>query len=575
MFTLDTCVAKATPSTLSDGITGQAVNLNVVPEDIHHLIMTEVAGTSPTDVLNVAHSSVTLRDAALPFIYRNVTLTRGLKKSEELKRYQALVENFRGDEQGHIAKHVRSITVTNDVPSDDLIMMLNKVAQHGDLESLNWETSAHMSRAVYDMIHATWPQLELRVVTLDRQNAKNILHRQMDMKLLSSPLLTELTYVVYTQGYRPDKPCRSHWPRISQALAVGGNVRSLRLQNRQDFDGYHEARIVPDSEPERLPRLDLASGLRMPRLEELTIEVSRIFGDSTYLWDDDCCRMFLDSIDCSRLRKLDFGIDNPTNFFKSFAGLCPKLKTLSFGMLGRNDIDLSARIFIESLDTLEHLDVSHPQHSIDDLWPAIEKHRDSLKTLILGPTFGHYYHSKYMGLSLLETIASTFPNLERLGWQAECDTNASFSHLIVHICADCTSQIDARHLEVLSSMKLTKLDLYLHIPGKATDYCDQLMGGMMGAATTPPLDEKRSVAAAVEIAEAVSGSQKDGLQWLTLHISRMTYGDRADPWEVFTRLQIRQNSYSNRVRRHKWDVRGKMDWYALPSLEENLLLEEE
>jgi hypothetical protein len=138
MFTLDTCVAKATPSALSDGITGQAVNLNVVPEDIHHLIMTEVAGTSPTDVLNVAHSSVTLRDAALPFIYRNVTLTRGLKKSEEQKRYQALVENFRGDEQGHIAKHVRTITVTNDVPSDDLIMMLNKVAQHGDLQSLKY-----------------------------------------------------------------------------------------------------------------------------------------------------------------------------------------------------------------------------------------------------------------------------------------------------------------------------------------------------------------------------------------------------------------------------------------------------
>ncbi|KAH6858789.1 hypothetical protein AA0118_g11887 [Alternaria tenuissima] len=558
MFTLDTCVAKATPSALSDGITGQAVNLNVVPEDIHHLIMTEVAGTSPTDVLNVAHSSVTLRDAALPFIYRNVTLTRGLKKSEEQKRYQALVENFRGDEQGHVAKHVRTITITNDVPSDDLIMMLNKVAQHGDLQSLNWETSAHMSRAVYDMIHATWPQLELSVVTLDRQNAKNILHRQMDMRLLSSPLLTQLTYVVYTQGYRPDKPCRSDWPRLSQALAGGGNVRSLRLQNRQYFDGYHEAKIVPDTELEKLPRLDLASGLRLPRLEELTIEVLRIFGDSTYLWDDDYCRTFLDSIDCSRLRKLDFGIDNPTNFFKNFAGLCPKLKTLSFGMLGRGGNDLSARMFIGSLDALEHLDVSHAQHSIDDLWPAIEKHRNSLKTLILGPTFGHYYYSKYMRLSLLETIASTFPNLERLGWQAECDTN-----------------IDAKHLEVLSSMKLTKLDLYLHIPGKATDYCDQLTSGTMGAATTPPLDEKRSVAAAVEIAEAISGSQKDALQWLTLHISRMTYGDRADPWEVFTRLQVRQNSYSNRVRGHKWDVRGKMDWYALPSLEEDLLLEEE
>jgi hypothetical protein len=143
MFTPGTCIATATPSALSGGITGQAVNLNVIPGDIHHLIITEVAGISPTDVLNVAHSSVTLRDAALPFIYRNVTLTRGLEKSEEQKRYQTLVESFREDEHGHIAKHVRSITVTNDVPSDDLIMMLNKVAQHGDLQSLKYVTQTN------------------------------------------------------------------------------------------------------------------------------------------------------------------------------------------------------------------------------------------------------------------------------------------------------------------------------------------------------------------------------------------------------------------------------------------------
>ena len=109
--------------------------------------------------------------------------------------------------------------------------------------------------------------------------------------------------------------------------------------------------------------------------------------------------MFLESIDFSRLRKLDFGIDNPTNFFKNFAGLFPKLKTLSFGLLGREGTQQPARMFLESLDALEHLDVSHSQYCIDDLWPAIEKHRNSLKTLILGPTFGHYNGFKYMALS--------------------------------------------------------------------------------------------------------------------------------------------------------------------------------
>jgi hypothetical protein len=97
----------------------------------------------------------------------------------------------------------------------------------------------------------------------------------------------------------------------------------------------------------------------------------------------------------------------------------------------------------------------------------------------------------------------------------------------------------------------------------------------MGAAETPPLDEKRSVAAAVNIAKVISGSRQDALQWLTLHLSRMTYGDRADRCEVFSRLQIRRNGYASRLRGHEWDVRGKMDWYGLSSLEEDLLFEEE
>jgi uncharacterized membrane protein YsdA (DUF1294 family) len=66
-----------------------------------------------------------------------------------------------------------------------------------------------MSATVFDMIHATWPELEIRVVTVDRREAKTIAHRQIDMRLLSSPLLVGLTYVLYKQGYYHDKPTRS------------------------------------------------------------------------------------------------------------------------------------------------------------------------------------------------------------------------------------------------------------------------------------------------------------------------------------------------------------------------------
>jgi hypothetical protein len=138
MLTSNICMANAVPSALSHGIAGPTVNLNIVPEDIHRIILSELADMSPTDVLNVAQSSALLRDAALPFIYRNITLSTGPEKSDEQMAYQALVENLRADEHGQLARHVRSISVKNEVPSEDFIMILNKIAQHGSLRSLKY-----------------------------------------------------------------------------------------------------------------------------------------------------------------------------------------------------------------------------------------------------------------------------------------------------------------------------------------------------------------------------------------------------------------------------------------------------
>jgi hypothetical protein len=143
MFSRNTCVAKAAPSALSQGIACQTVNLNLIPEDIHRLILSDLADTSPTDVLNVAHSSGTLRDAALPFIYRNITLTGGPEKSEKQMAYQALVQSLRQDEHGNLIRHIRSITVKNEVPTQDLIMIFNKISQHGNLRWLKYVPLKH------------------------------------------------------------------------------------------------------------------------------------------------------------------------------------------------------------------------------------------------------------------------------------------------------------------------------------------------------------------------------------------------------------------------------------------------
>jgi hypothetical protein len=123
-------------------------------------------------------------------------------------------------------------------------------------------------------------------------------------------------------------------------------------------------------------------------------------------------------------------------------------------------------------------------------------------------------------------------------------------------------------------MKFKKLDLYLHIPDEASDYSDKLVQDAFGSIPPPALDKKRSVTAAINIAEVLSESQQDTLQWLTLRLSRTGYSDRYQPWMMHTKLQLRRNGYPGRIGEQMWDVHGKMDWYGLPPLEEDLLFEE-
>jgi len=131
----NTLVADNTASASSQGVASRTINLNVIPDDIHHLILSNIVDTSPTDLLNVAQSSGVLHDAALPYIYRNIIL------NGESTAYQALVEKLSKNEHGDLTKHIRSITVKDEVPSADLITLLNKTLQHRNLRSLKYDLS--------------------------------------------------------------------------------------------------------------------------------------------------------------------------------------------------------------------------------------------------------------------------------------------------------------------------------------------------------------------------------------------------------------------------------------------------
>ncbi|KAF2026033.1 hypothetical protein EK21DRAFT_75043 [Setomelanomma holmii] len=525
-----------------------------VPHDIHRLVAAELKDSCPSTVLALGQSSKSLRDAVLPFLYRELVLKKGASNSNARKAYQALIEKFRDDDQCEIAKYARSLAVKDDIPPEDLMMILNKISEHGTLRKLSWETHVHITRAILDKLHTTWPDLELSVCVLDRQNASNFRHRQMDMKLLSSPLLRKLIYTVYHQGHRADEPARSEWPKLTRALVAGGSVRFLTIDNVKDGTEYYGVKVIDDNEvTEKMMRLDITPGTRLPPLEELTIRENRYWGSSTYMWDEEHCRLLLDAMDWSHLRKLDFGADKPDAFFSVFERHLPDLKILRFGT--QNDAIGPVPRFIDSVTALESLDIARAEYSLDSLWPSIMKHKDTLREIILRPTTAGYCQPQYTKLNRLEIIASEFPVLERLGWDAPCKFN-----------------VDAKYLEVFSSMKLKKLDLFLHVPYEASDFAAKLTQNAMGTISPPAFTKKEAAVSAIKMMKRIK-AQNPWIVWLMLHFTRTGLEDRAQPYLMFAEMQVRRTK--KKGGKNEYEIRGKQEWVGVTGLEDELQLVEE
>lgn len=110
-------------------------NLDMVPEDIHRLIISELVDTSPTALLNLSQSSKTLHDASVPFIYRNLVLSKDSADVKKSANYGVLLEKFK-DMSCDIARHVRSITVESELPSEDLLLIIESISERGRLRSV-------------------------------------------------------------------------------------------------------------------------------------------------------------------------------------------------------------------------------------------------------------------------------------------------------------------------------------------------------------------------------------------------------------------------------------------------------
>ena len=306
-----------------------------------------------------------------------------------------------------------------------------------------WNTCAHMPSDIFDKIHLTWPNLELSVTVNDRPSANTPAYRQMDIALLSSPLLTDLTYTVYYKGWQSGTPVASEWPKLTQALLTGGNIRSLQITSEPDVRPC----IVDENEPEKIPRLGLQPGARLPKLEELSIRAET----HRYLWDEPHCLALHDAIDPARIQVLDFGSDNPEEFFYTVSGLMPNLRSLAFGV--KKGSVIPARNFIKSLTGLQSLRIMSVKDEISELWPAINYHKETLKSLVFGLRlyFGPEYYAhgtpEYMSLRSLSSIPNKFPKLEHLGWPVPCEQSVSVFLLRIFCASLVPHQLEATIFE--------------------------------------------------------------------------------------------------------------------------------
>jgi hypothetical protein len=115
----------------------KAPGLDNIADDVHYLIASELMKSSPAAILALGQSSKILRQAMLPFIYRDLVLKRvNYFETGTRQAYEALIERFRKVEDRDIATHVRSLTVKDDVPEKDLLLILDRVSELGSLTKL-------------------------------------------------------------------------------------------------------------------------------------------------------------------------------------------------------------------------------------------------------------------------------------------------------------------------------------------------------------------------------------------------------------------------------------------------------
>lgn len=94
------------------------------------------SGVLAPGVLSLAHASRALRRAAVPFLYQSLYLATLPRRQSTGRGYEELIKIIRSDRECELVKHVRNIRVKGTIPEENLLLVLNKIANHGRLRKV-------------------------------------------------------------------------------------------------------------------------------------------------------------------------------------------------------------------------------------------------------------------------------------------------------------------------------------------------------------------------------------------------------------------------------------------------------
>lgn len=130
---------------------------------------------------------------------------------------------------------------------------------------------------------------------------------------------------------------------------------------------------------------------------------------------------------------------------------------------------------------------------------------------------------------------------------------------------------------ILLSINVKRLDFFLHLPRSETDFSDRLTQNAMGTIPAPKINIKGSKKAAIVIADNISEIQRRSLQTLTLHFARTGEQDRAQPYLMIAKMQLRRSNRDDaeHLGDEKYRFILKCDWAGHIQTQDEMVFEED